>query len=104
MRVGIEHLLESPEEEFKRAVDYVLMKERGITEGWLMPFSTLEEVLQIHDRILERTGGARGTLDLGLLDRPSGNAGWPLGDKKLIPRRREGSDALLFDRAKSSLC
>jgi hypothetical protein len=30
VRVGIEHLLESPEEEFKRAVDYVLMKNEGL--------------------------------------------------------------------------
>ncbi len=29
-RVGIEHLLESPEEEFNRAVDYLLMKNEGL--------------------------------------------------------------------------
>ncbi len=33
-----------------------------------MRFLTLEEVLQMHDRIIRHTGGARGILDLGLME------------------------------------
>jgi death on curing protein len=61
-----------------------------------MRFLTLEEVLQIHDRILERTGGARGTLDLGLLESALGQCRMAFGGQETYPSLAEKAAALCF--------
>jgi death on curing protein len=61
-----------------------------------MRFLTLEEALQIHDRILESTGGSRGTLDLGLLESALGQCRMAFGGQETYPSLAEKAAALCF--------
>ena len=61
-----------------------------------MRFLTLEEALQMHDRIIRHTGGARGTLDLGLLESALGQCRMAFGGQESYPSLAEKAAALCF--------
>ena len=61
-----------------------------------MRFLTLEEALQMHDRIIRYTGGARGMLDLGLLESALGQCRMAFGGRETYPSLAEKAAALCF--------
>ena len=54
-----------------------------------MRFLTLKEVLQVHDRVIRHTGGARGMLDLGLLESALGQCRMAFGGQETYPSLAE---------------
>lgn len=61
-----------------------------------MRFLTLEEVLQIHNRLIEQTGGAPGILDLGLLESALGQGRTSFGGQEMYPSIADKAGALCF--------
>lgn len=61
-----------------------------------MRFLTLDEVLQIHDRLIERTGGASGLLDLGSLESALAQCGMSIVGRDAYPTLSEKAAALCF--------
>jgi death on curing protein len=61
-----------------------------------MRFLTLDEVLQLHKRIVEQSGGARGILDLGLLESALGQCRMSFGGQEIYPSLAEKAAALCF--------
>jgi death on curing protein len=61
-----------------------------------MRFLTLIEVLQLHRSVLERTGGAFGIRDIGLLESAIAQPRMSFGDQELYPEAVEKAVALGF--------
>lgn len=61
-----------------------------------MRFLTLDEVLRLHVRIIEQSGGSRGILDLGLLESALGQCRMSFGGQEIYPSLAEKAAALCF--------
>ncbi len=61
-----------------------------------MRFLTLGEVLQLHKRIIEQSGGADGVIDLGLLESAIGQSRMSFGGEEFYPSLVEKAAALCF--------
>jgi death on curing protein len=61
-----------------------------------MRFLTLDEVLRLHVRIIEQSGGSRGILDLGLLESALGQCRISFGGQEVYPSLAEKAAALCF--------
>ncbi|MEW6529298.1 MAG: type II toxin-antitoxin system death-on-curing family toxin [Thermodesulfobacteriota bacterium] len=62
----------------------------------MMRFLTLEEVLQIHQSVIEQTGGAHGVVGLGLLESALGQCRTSFEGQDLYPSLAEKAAALCF--------
>ena len=56
--VTARNLLTQLEDEFQRAIEYVLQKNQG-----LMVYLTLAQILELHCRMIEQSGGGSGVRD-----------------------------------------
>jgi death on curing protein len=61
-----------------------------------MRFLTLDEVLQLHKRIVEQSSGARGILDLGLPESALGQCRMSFGGQEIYPSLADKAAALCF--------
>ncbi|MGB6066653.1 MAG: type II toxin-antitoxin system death-on-curing family toxin [Desulfomonilaceae bacterium] len=61
-----------------------------------MRYLKLGEILQLHTRIIEQSGGADGILDLGLLESALGQSQISFGGKEVYPSLADKAAALCF--------
>lgn len=66
-----------------------------------MRYLSLPETLELHRRVVERTGGARGVRDLGALESALAQPRMTFGDQELYPTIVEKASALGFSLIKN---
>src|SRR5262245_21588925 len=96
-RAAIVDLLAATGQDFKTAADRVLKKEPGVVSTpRLMRYLALAEVVDLHRRLLEATGGAAGIRDLGARESALAQARMTLGGSDVYPTLAEKAAALCF--------
>ncbi len=66
-----------------------------------MRFLTLSEVLELHDRVIDQTGGADGVRDLGAVESAVFQPQMTFGSKELYPTMQTKAAALCFSLVKN---
>jgi death-on-curing protein len=66
-----------------------------------MRFLTVEEVLLLHNQIIEKTGGGRGILDLGLLESALSQCRMSFEGREVYPSLTDKAAAMCFSIVKN---
>jgi len=66
-----------------------------------MNYPTLEQVLELHQRVLQRSGGSPGVRDLGMVESAVAQPAMSFGGEELYPSLEEKAAALGFSLIKN---